>query len=86
MARFGRTRLFIVGLHLQLTELQKTMLRSFCVPTKSAGRLDNEEKQQRHLNSALHERGRGWGMEIRSEVAGFSPLWVKFIDNALLSK
>lgn len=70
MARFGRTRLFIVGLHLQRTELQKTTLRPFCVPTKSAGRLDNEEKEQRHLNSALHERlgGGGWKSLQRWQV------------------
>lgn len=81
MARFGSTRLFFVGLHLQLMELQKTMLLSFCVPTKSAGRPDNEEKQQRHLNSALHGEDRGWGMEISLEAAGFFHVWGTFIDS-----
>lgn len=81
MARFGSARLLFVGLHLQLMELQKTMLLSFCVPTKSAGRPDNEEKQQRHLNSALHGEDRGWGMEISLEAAGFFHVWGAFIDS-----
>lgn len=46
-ARSGPSSLVIVVLHLHLMELQKSMLLSFCVPTKSAGRLDNKKKQRR---------------------------------------
>lgn len=86
MARSGPSSLFIVALHLQLMELQKTMLLSFCLPTKSAGRLDNEKKQRRHLNSTLLEGDRGLGMEISLKVASFFHVWVTFIGNAQLFK
>lgn len=85
-ARSGPSSLFIVVLHLQLLELQKTMLLSFCVPTKSAGRLDNEKKQQCHLNSTLRERDRGWGMEISLKVARFFHVSIKFIGSAQMFK
>lgn len=62
------------------------MLLSFCVLTKSAGRPDNEKKQRRHLNSALHEGDRGWGMEIGLKVARFFPVWGKFSGNAQMLK
>lgn len=75
--RSGPSSLFIVALHLQLMELQKTMLLSFCVPTKSAGCLDNEKKQRRRLNSTLREGARGWGMETR--WPGFSMFGVNVL-------
>lgn len=52
------------------------------MPTKSAGRLDNEKKQQRHLNGTLYEGDLEWGMGIGLKVARFVHVWVDVIGNA----